>query len=157
MTSLAIIRELDQQEKELWRRRWLAFNPCYTPAELDQLVFLSTCDARRALKFYQNYLKNPPRGKCNVFYSHSWKGGNGRCNNCGALNSAAHRKIMRALPPKTAKLLGISRKELRRLVKQSPERVVKMIRNAKWRVNREQYWKEQSARILKELHITQNP
>jgi hypothetical protein len=156
MTSRAIIRELDQQEREQVRRQWQNFNPSYTTAQLDLLVFLATCDERVSLRFFKNYLKNPPCGKCNVFYSHSWKGGNGRCNNCGALTPASQRRVLRAVPPKTVRLLGVSRKELRKLVKQSPENVLRMMKSAKRRAIRERRWEEQRARILKELNINQN-
>jgi|BogFormECP03_OM2_1039629.scaffolds.fasta_scaffold06998_2 hypothetical protein len=136
MSERAIMRELKRDEGNYWRQQFTAQGLSSSGVELRVLLYTNE---HFSLRYLKNYLKDAvARGKCPTSFggSHSWKYGNGRCNRCGALDSASHRRLLRALPPKTTKLLGISKPELRKLVKENPEQVVRMISRAKRRKDR---------------------
>jgi hypothetical protein len=141
MSSRAIMRELDRQEREKERQGWLAMG--YTPERAAYMVSFSSLPHRLFVKFIKHELKRD-NGKCGGFGSHSWKGGNGRCNKCGALSPSAYCRVLRALPPKLDEKLSISKKELRKLAREKPERLVWLIK----RERRERRKQDRNAALL---------
>jgi hypothetical protein len=132
---------LDLTEKERLRQGWIAMGK--TPARADYLVFLSTCPHAVFLKVIKHELKRR-NGKCLVFGSHRWNGGNGFCTRCGAEKRT---KGMGKKITKLARYLNIKRSLLSKMLNDDRREVERLVKRA----IAERSWKVQRARFLENL------